>query len=212
MVSYASGTGDEAQHTPIQKSTLQGLITLEKLEQLNSQDKQQFLSNFDWTDSTLETEERKDIEELLVEIHDIFARQRFNRGINQDFKAKLTPIDESPGYSQNQPTPINLKGDITVELALLHKCGIITTLPFSKYANPIFTQRKPNDKLRLLVQLCKTNISISDDYINKNHPVNTLTDSAQDMAGKQFILQTCLLPSIPLLKNGIQKICTNACV
>ena len=106
--------------------------------------------------------------------------------MNEDFKVKLTPKDDSRAYSQNLPTPINLKEDILVELALLLRYGIITTLPFSKYANPIFAQKKPNGKLRLLVDLRKINNLISDDYINNNHPVSTLTDAAQDMAGKKL--------------------------
>ena len=73
-----------------------------------------------------------------------------------------------------------------MELALLHKYGIITTLPFSKYASPIFAQRKPNGKLRLLIHLRKINTLIADDYINNNHPVSTLTDAAQHMAGKNL--------------------------
>ena len=73
-----------------------------------------------------------------------------------------------------------------VELALLHKYGIITTLPFSKYASPISAQKKPNGKLRLLVDLRKINNLISDDYIKNNHPVSTLTDAAQHMAGKKL--------------------------
>ena len=73
-----------------------------------------------------------------------------------------------------------------MELALLHKYGIITTLPFRKYANPIFAQRKPNGELGLLVDLRKINTLIADDYINKNHPFSTLTDAAQHMAGKNL--------------------------
>ena len=73
-----------------------------------------------------------------------------------------------------------------VELALLHKYDIITTLPFSKYASPIFAKKKPNGKLRLLVDLRKINNLISDDYVNNNHPVSTLTDAAQHMAGKKL--------------------------
>ena len=69
---------------------------------------------------------------------------------------------------------------------MLHKYGIITTLPFSKYASPIFAQKKPNGKLRLLVDLRKINNLISDDYINNNHPVSTLVDAAQHMAGKKL--------------------------
>ena len=47
---------------------------------------------------------------------------------------------------------------LTVELALMHRYGIITTLSFSKYASPIFAQRKPNGKLRPLVDLRKINV------------------------------------------------------
>ena len=68
----------------------------------------------------------------------------------------------------------------------MHRYGIITTLPFSKYASPIFAQRKPNGKLRLLVDLQKINALISDDYINNNHPVSTLSDAAQHLAGKKL--------------------------
>ena len=110
---------------------------------------------------------------------DIFAKHRFEIGINNDFKVKLTPIDDRAAYSQSVPAPLNLKGDILVELALLHKYGIITTLAFSKYASPIFAQRKPNGKLRLFVGLKKIYNLKSDDYINNNHPVSTLVDAAQ---------------------------------
>ena len=134
----------------------------------------------------LQQHEIKQIEALLVEFHDIFARHRFDIGMNEEFTVKLTPKDDSPAYSQSLPTPVNLKEDILVELASLHKYGIITTLPFSKYASPIFAQKKPNGKLRLLVDLRKINNLISDDYINNNHPVSTLTDAAQHMAGKKL--------------------------
>ena len=73
-----------------------------------------------------------------------------------------------------------------MESALLHKYGISTTLPFSKYASPIFVQRKPNGKLRLLVDLRKINTLIANDYISNNHPVSTLTNAAQHMAGKNM--------------------------
>ena len=127
---------------------------------------------------------KRAVENLFVEFHDIFARHRFDIRINTEFKVQLTPLDNRPAYSHSLPAPIKLKDNILVELALLHKYGIITTLPFSKYASPIFAQRKPNGKLRLLVDLRKVNTLIADDYINNNHPVSTLTDAAQHMAGK----------------------------
>ena len=181
---------NEKEHTPIQTRILKELRELEQLEKLNplenANSRDQFLSNFDWTDSTLQPEAKKAVENLLVEFHDIFAVHRFDIGINTEFKVQLTPLDNRPAYSQYLPAPINVKDDILVELALLHKYGIITTLLFSKYASPIFAQRKPNGKLRLLVDLRKFNTLIADDYINNNHPVSTLTDASQHMAGKNL--------------------------
>ena len=75
------------------------------------------------------------IEELLVDIQDIFARHRFDIGINEEFN--VTPKDESPDYNQRLPAPINLKEDILVELAKLNKYGIILTWSFSKYASQL---------------------------------------------------------------------------
>ena len=107
-------------------------------------------------------------------------------GMNTEFKVRLIPKDDKAVYSQSLPMSIHLKEDLIVELALMHKYGIITVLPFSKYASPIFAQRKPNGKLRLLVDLRKINTLIADDYTNNNHPVSTLLDAAQHLAGKSL--------------------------
>ena len=106
--------------------------------------------------------------------------------MNTEFKVKLTPKDDKAVYSQSLPMPIHLKEDLIVELALMHKYEIIIVLPFSKYASPIIAQRKPNGKLRLLVDLRKINTLIADDYTNNNHPVSTLSDAAQHLAGKSL--------------------------
>ena len=106
--------------------------------------------------------------------------------MNNSFKVKLSPKDERPIYTHSLPLRIILKEDLTVELALMHRYCIMTSLPFPKYASPIFAQRKPNGKLRLQVDLQKINALISDDYINNNHPVSTLSDAAQHLAGKIF--------------------------
>ena len=151
--------GKEREHTPIQTRNLIEIRELGQLEKLNpSEDtnsRDQFLSNFDWTDSTLQPAAKQAVENLLVEFRDIFARHRFDIGIKTEFKVQLTPLENRPAYSQSLPAPINLKDNILVELALLHKYRIITTLPFSKYASPIFALRKPNGKLRPLVDLGK---------------------------------------------------------
>ena len=182
--------GNERDHRPIQTRILNELSELEQLEKINpledTDSRNQFLSKFDWTGFTLQPASKKAVEDLLVEVHFIFARHRFDIGINTEFKVQVTPSDNRPAYSQSLSAPINLKDDILVELALLHKYGIITTLPFSKYASPIIAQRKPNGKLCLLVDLRKIYTLIADDYINNNHWVSILTDAAQPMAGKNL--------------------------
>ena len=105
-------------------------------------------------------------------------------GMNTEFKVKLSPKDNKAVYTQNPPMPIHLKEGLIVELALMHKYGIITVQPFSKYASPMFAQRKPNGKLRLFVDLREINSLIADDYFTNDHPVSTLSDAAQHLAGK----------------------------
>ena len=83
------------------------------------------------------------IEDILVDYHDIFARHRMDIGMNTEFKVKLTPKDDTAVYSQSLPLPIHLKKDLIVELALMHKYGITTVPPFSKYASPYFRKGSP---------------------------------------------------------------------
>ena len=106
--------------------------------------------------------------------------------MNTESKVKLTAKDDKVVYSQSLPMPIHLKVDLIVELAQMHKYRSITVLPFSKYASPILAQRKPNGKLRVLVDLQKINSLIADDCTNNNHPVSTLSDAAQHLAGKSL--------------------------
>ena len=146
----------------------------------------EFLKRFDWTDTLLTETEKQAVEDILVEYHDIFARHRMDIGMNTEFEVKLTPKDDEAVYSQSLPMPIHLKEDIIVELALMYKYGIITVLPFSKYASLIFAHRKPNGKLGLLVDLRKINTRIADDYTSNNHPVSTLSDVALHLAGKSL--------------------------
>ena len=68
----------------------------------------------------------------------------------------------------------------------MQEYGIITTLPYSKYSSPFFAQRKPNGKLRILVDLRRINHLLKNDYNQHNHPVTTMADAAQHMAGKRY--------------------------
>ena len=88
--------GSEREQTPIQTRILNELRELELLEKLkpledtNSRD--QLLSNFDWTDSILQPDAKQVVENLLVEFQHIFARHRYDIGINTEFKVQLTPL------------------------------------------------------------------------------------------------------------------------
>ena len=115
------------------------------------------------------------------------ARPCFESGVNTEFKVQLTHLDNTPANSQRILAPLDLKDDILVQLAFLHKYGIITTLLFSKHASPVSTQEETDGKLRLLADLRKINTLMADDYIINNHPVSTLTDAAQHMAEKNLI-------------------------
>ena len=177
-------------HTPIQTRILKELRELERKEKLNPKDdiesRMDFLNRFDWTDTQFAEIGKRAVEDILVDYHEIFARHRMDIGKNTEFKAKLTTKDDEVVYSQSLPMPIHLKEDLIVELALMNKYGIITVLPFSKYASPIFAQRKPTGKLRLLMDLTKKEKLIAYDYTNNNHPVSTLSDAAQHLAGKSL--------------------------
>ena len=83
--------------------------------------------------------------------------------------------------------PVHLKQNPIVKLALMHKHGTITLLPFSKYARPIFVQKKSNGKLRFLEDLRKINSLIVEDFTNSNHPKSTLSDAAQHLAGNSLL-------------------------
>ena len=107
-------------------------------------------------------------------------------GVNTEFKVKLTQKDNKAVYNQSLPIPSHLKQNLVVELALIHKYGIITVLLLSKYASPIFAQRKPSKKLRLLVDLRKINSPIADDYTNNNYSVSIFSDAAQHLAWKSL--------------------------
>ena len=86
----------------------------------------------------------------------------------------------------------------------MHKYGIIATLPFSKHASPILAQRKPNGKLRLLVDLQKMNALISEDCFNDNPPFSTLSDAAEHLAGNKCFTNWIALRHITFYKGKIK--------
>ena len=176
--------------TGIEKCIYDEIVQLKKEEKLdpisNALDKQKFLAQFPWKNSVFNSEQRRTVENLLLDYHHIFARHRLDIGKNDDFKVKLTPEHDEPMYTQGPPTPIHYRDEVLVELALLQYWGVITTLKYSKYSSPIFAVRKPSGKLRLLVDLRRINHLIRHDYDNHNFPIATLADVSAHLAGKKF--------------------------
>ena len=103
---------DPEAYTPIQQRIYDKFLDLKELEKLNPHDNEasrtKFFSRFDWSDTTLRPDERQNIEEILIELHDFFARQRFDIVINCEFKVKLTPNDDRPSYSQAKACQLQL--------------------------------------------------------------------------------------------------------
>ena len=81
---------NEREHTPIQTRILNDLRELEQLEKLNpledTDSRDQFLSKFDWTDSTLQPDAKQAVDNLLLENHDIFARHFLTSELKQSSK------------------------------------------------------------------------------------------------------------------------------
>ena len=88
-----------------------------------------------------------------------------------------------PLYAQGLSTPIHLRDELHVELALMHYYGIITTLSQSRYSSPLFTHRKESGKLRMF-DLRGINHLLKNDYKDSNFPISNMTDATNHFAGK----------------------------
>ena len=129
-------SGKHEDHTPIQTRILKELTELKDKKKRNPQDntesRNKFFKRVHWTDTLLTETGKRATEDVLVDYHDIFARHRMDIGMNMEFKAKLIPKDDEAVYSQILSMPIHMKEDLIVEMAVMHKSGITTVLPFSK--------------------------------------------------------------------------------
>ena len=176
--------------TPLQREIFDQILKLQRQEKLdpknNEADKLEFLKNFSWDTCVLNADQKRQLEELPVEYHDVFAKQRFDVGYNTELKIKLTPEHPLPVYVQGPPAPTQLRDEILVELALLHYFNITTTLSHSKYKSPLFVHRKSSSKLRVLMDLRRVNHLLRHDYLNSNFPISNMTDATNHFAGKNL--------------------------
>ena len=72
-------------------------MELKEEEKLNPQESTESLTKIlersHWTDTLLTETEKQAIEDILVDYHDIFAKQRMDIGVNTEFNVKPTPKD-----------------------------------------------------------------------------------------------------------------------
>ena len=89
-------------YTPIQQRIYNELLEFKDIEKhyphKNESARKAFISNVDWSDTTLSHEEQQEQQQILIEFHDIFLRHRFDIGIFRDFKVKLMPNKDRPAY------------------------------------------------------------------------------------------------------------------
>ena len=81
---------DPKTYTPIQSRKHREIQEIEEIQKVNPtnspEERETFLKSFNWNDSQMNDEDKKDIEETLIEYNDIFARHRLDIGINHEFK------------------------------------------------------------------------------------------------------------------------------
>ena len=152
----------------------------------NETDKLEFLRKFSWDTCVLNADQRRQLEEILFEYHDVFGKHCFDVGYSTELKIKLTPEHPLPVYVQSPPAPIHLRDEILVGLALLQYFNIQTTLSYSKYSSPIFVHRKSSRKLRILIDLRRVDHLLRHDYLNCNFPISNMTDATNHFAGKNL--------------------------
>ena len=71
------------------------LLKLQELDnidpQLNNKYRDQFLQGFSSEESVLNHEDKQHVEDLLIDISDLFVKHRFDVGYNSEIRMKLTP-------------------------------------------------------------------------------------------------------------------------
>ena len=87
---------------PLQRDIYEQIKQFKNLEKIDPKidkcHRPTFLQKFKWDNSILTDSQRSEVEELLVEFSDIFAKHRFDVGYNTELKIKLTPEHDLPVY------------------------------------------------------------------------------------------------------------------
>ena len=106
--------------TPLQREVFDRRLKLQTQE--NWILKIMALKNWDFwkkNHGTPKADQKKQLEEVLVEFQDVFANHRFDVGYNTDLKIKPTTGHPHPLSVQGPPAPMHLCDEILIELLLL---------------------------------------------------------------------------------------------
>ena len=70
--------------TPLQRDIYDQILQLQRLEKMkpteNAHDRREFLKKFSWDTCVLSNAQKEELEEFLVDYHDVFAKHRFDVG------------------------------------------------------------------------------------------------------------------------------------
>ena len=129
-----------------------------------------FLEKINWNNSAFNQHVKQKMQNLLVNYNSNFARHWSGLLINMDCFIKLTPEHTQLEYTPYLSTPIQLRDEMLIELALMQDYEIITTLLFSKYSSPLLAPQTLSGKLRILIDLRRIN-----HFLRQNYTINKLT-------------------------------------
>ena len=80
--------------TPLQREIYDQILHFQRQEKMhpknNEADKLEFLRKFSWDTCVLNADQKRQLEEFLVQYHDVFAKHRFDVGYDTELKIKLT--------------------------------------------------------------------------------------------------------------------------
>ena len=102
-------------------------------------DRLENLKNFSCDTCVLNSDQRNQLEEVLVENHDLFAEYRFHVGYNIELKIKVRSENPLLVYAQVPLLPSHLRDEFLIQLALLRYFNIIASFVCSNYSSPFFS-------------------------------------------------------------------------
>ena len=95
---------DFSNFTLLQRKNYDQILQLQRQEKVdpknNEADNLELLKKFSWDTCVLNSDQKRQLEEFLIEYNDVFAKHRFDLGYVTELKIKLMPEHPLPVYVQ----------------------------------------------------------------------------------------------------------------